>query len=146
MDILNIGLKFVVNDDVWIVSNNLFRYINNKHVDGKFVKSERDDLFRFVDENGKLFALLINPSNSEQTFASSDKVLEFTDIGHFSVKPKNGLYNDFQVKYDVEKFGIRRIYYYRDMFFIITHDLIVELDARKPGSGEKTKAAVASVE
>jgi hypothetical protein len=146
IDILNIGFKFVVNNGVLIVSNNLFSLINHKHVDGKFVKSERDDLFRFVDENGKLFALLINPRNSEQTLASSDKVLEFTDIGHFSVKPKNGLYNDFQVKYDVEKFGVRTIYYYRDMFFIINYASIVELDARKPDSGLKTKAAVASVE
>jgi hypothetical protein len=150
VNVQNNGLKLVA-DDPYSGGNHLFTFIHGtiaNIVDGVYEYITGDGLFRYLNrEKGKTFMYLFDPQTKQYTLANSDETVELIGIDKFEAKKENGLYDEFQINYDLS--GIRsllQVFHYKDIFFILGHPAPIILDARKPGSGEKTKAAVAAVE
>jgi hypothetical protein len=110
-------------------------------VRGHYKESKRPDLFRCVDDDNNTFAILLDGQDN-LILASGTYIVPLINIDNCAVEPdENGLYHGYKVD---TKYKAVRIYCYDDIFFsccMVTNPRFVELEARKPGSGSRTKPA-----
>jgi hypothetical protein len=147
IDIQNDGLKFVAFTP-YLKSNHLFTIIYKSLaniVDGVYLNSMQDGPFKYVNKDGKQFALLTDMQTGEPTLASSDEIVELTRIDKLVATFKDGLYDGFQIMDNLDG-SMLNVLHYKDIFFVLDNPLPIILDARKPKSGLKTKVAIASAE
>jgi hypothetical protein len=147
VNIKNEGNKFVLNSKIYQNDFNItfFSYIKFGILitEGKYSESDRNDLFKYVNENGELFALLLNWDTSEITLNSATRIIKLTSLTSCSVVKKNGLYNGYLV--DKEEFNQYNIYYYNYTFFTYCEkQRYVKLEARSMNGGLNTKPAIAT--
>jgi hypothetical protein len=143
----NNGLKLVAVDPR-VEGNHLFTLFRGtiaNIVDGVYEYIAGDGPFRYLNrEKGKTFMYLFDIQTKQNTLASSDETVELIEFDKIKAKKENNLYNGFRINYDLS--GIRsllQVFHYKDIFFVVHHSAPIILDARKPDSGLKTKAAVA---
>lgn len=147
VNVQNNGLKLVVVD-ARVEGNHLFTLFRGtiaNIVDGVYEYIAVDDPVRYLNrEKGKLFMYLFDPQTKQNTLASSDETVELIEFDKIKAKKENGLYDGFRINYDLS--GVRsllQVFHYGDIFFVVSQSAPIILDARKPGSGEKTKVAAA---
>lgn len=106
---------------------------------GEFAKSGRDDLFRYVNDDGELFTLLFNVNTVKATLISLHQVIELYNGYNIVVECENGLYDGFKLisEHNLQEHEIYRI---GDIFFTYFDELTV-LEARSLLGGAKTKPA-----
>jgi hypothetical protein len=141
--IKNAGPKLVMNVPIKNVNTSsgaitAFREINYI-AHGTYTDSGQTDLYRYVNETGELFALLIDPQTKRPTLVSKTQIIELIDAADFKVYIKDGLYNGYELKDSINKITDEYVYMYDDIFF--DDQLSVITNARNPNSGKITKAA-----
>jgi hypothetical protein len=139
--IKNAGSKLVMNVPIKNVNTSsgaitAFREINYI-AHGTYTDSGQTDLYRYVNETGELFALLIDPQTKQQTLVSKTQIIELIDAADFKVYIKDGLYNGYELKDSINKITDEYVYMYDNIFF--DDQLSVVTDVRKPNSGKLTK-------
>jgi hypothetical protein len=159
VNIKNEGLKFVARLQIGeskIQTFTLFitEFGETKYITkGKYTYNFSCDIFKYKNGDSdddvvtELFAALINPHNKRVSLASSDKVIALIDVGECIVERDNGQYVGYEVggKYITKYFKYNKVYptvyKFKDTFFSFKLSKPVELDARMPGSGMRTKPA-----
>jgi hypothetical protein len=150
VNIKNEGDKFVLNGIMYQNDFNISFFVYEKSkfaiAEGKYSKSGRDDLFRYVDENGELFAMLLNWETSEVTLNSATRIIKLTSLDSCAVVKKDGLYNGYLV--DTKNYGQHGIHYYNYTFFTYCAEerRHINLEARSMIGGLKTKPAAKSTD
>jgi hypothetical protein len=144
IDIENDGLK-LVSVTSYLKGNHLFTVIYESLVDGVYLDSMHDGPFKYMNKDGKLFALLTDLKTRKLTLASSDEIVESTRIDMIETTFKDGLFDGFKIMDNLNGCMLN-VLHYKDIFFILDNPAPVILDARKPNSGLKTKAAAALAE
>ncbi len=94
IDIQNDGLK-LVSFTTRLKGNHLFTIIYESLVDGVYLNSMQDGPFKYVNADGKLFALLTDLKTRKLTLASSDEIVKLTRIDMIGTTFKDGLYKDY---------------------------------------------------
>lgn len=121
-------------------------------IDGTYMKSGRDDLFKYMNPDGELFTILNDPIKNEVYLTSDHNSFKLTNISNYLVKKEDKLYNGFEIISDLKLLQYKEygdeliIYQYAHIFFAfdIENHEIVEIDMRKPNSGKHTKSAALS--
>lgn len=144
IDIQNDGLK-LVSYTTRLEGNHLFTVIYESLVDGVYLNSMQDGPFKYMNADGKLFALLTDLKTRKLTLASSNEIVELTRIDMIGTTFKDGLFDGFKIMDNFNN-SMLNVLHYKDIFFVLDNSALVILDARKPNSGLKTKAAAASAE
>lgn len=141
--IKNAGVKLVMNVPIVNVnasSGAITAFREIKYIaHGTYKDSGRTDLYRYANETGELFALLIDPQTKKPTLVSKTQIIELIDAADFKVYNKDGLYNGYELKDSINKITDEYVYVYDNIFF--TYWLSVIKDVRKPNSGKLTKPA-----
>lgn len=151
VDILNTGTKQVIYSYNNFHTRN-FTLFNIRHlsliagnnyylVRGHYKESKRPDLFKYIDNDDNVFAILLD-SQGNLILAGGEQIVPLINVDNCFVKPdENGLYNGYKVD---TKYKAVRVYCHDDIFFScckVISPRFVELEARKPGSGCLTKPA-----
>lgn len=130
-------------------------------VEGDFSLSGRNDVFQYVNEGGELFAFVYE-DNGECALASNKQIIPGVLISGLQLEKQGDLYGGFMINGDLTKLYCFaydddeddededsislhsiRIFRYGDIFFSYDTNLnIIELEARPPVSGNRTKAAL----
>lgn len=144
--IRNIGIKLVINDHFINVINTpngtftLFK-LNAKCIAiGTYRQSHNEDLYRYQNEAGELFALLEDPNTREITLASVRQIIKLIKLEDFKISINDGLYNGYELK-DQNNMTLKysHVYFYNDVFFTENYTIT---NVRKPNAGKLTKAAI----
>jgi len=97
IDIQNEGFKVVLWKE--IRNKDTFTLIDGFITDGLYSESDREDLFKYVNPNGELTALLVDTQSGGMILAGSTQSVELTDLKSCLIRRENGLYAGFDIKF-----------------------------------------------
>jgi hypothetical protein len=135
LDIINADHKLVVAELPCFKIKTFTLFGHEKYIiDGLYSRRFYEcGVFKYENDNGEIFICTIDPKTGEASLVNEEKNIKLNKIESYILACEDGLYDGFKIiyRFDYTFFAFSRMPY-----------RLVILDARKPDSGQKTKAAI----
>lgn len=157
LDIINADHKLVVAELPCFKIKTFTLFGHEKYIiDGLYSRRFYEcGVFKYENDNGEIFICAIDPKTGEASLVNEEKNIKLNKIESYILACEDGLYDGFKINYhnmaelcyDYDEITGKKtpiIYRFDYTFFAfirMPYRLVI-LDARKPDSGQKTKAAI----